>query len=54
VVANIRTGQGYRFTRTGEINTGCYGSLTHHRRSVNVRELNEIYASGTVFYPLFA
>jgi hypothetical protein len=24
------------------------------RRSVNVRELNQAYASGTVFYPLLA
>src|SRR5207302_5846008 len=35
-------------------NTGCYRSLTHHPRSVSVRELEEIYASETVFYPVLA
>jgi hypothetical protein len=37
-----------------QTDTGCYGNLTHHPRSGNVRELDEIYASGTVFYPVLA
>jgi hypothetical protein len=58
LVAKVRTEHRDRFTWTdpGQIqtDTGCYGNLTHHPRSGNVRELDEIYASGTVFYPVLA